>query len=224
MSKSILVIHPNPDVRQDIFDLLANSGFRLTERSELSLRDFGSPDLALIEWHALNPAPESLRLLKQNATERGPRIIVLANRTAYSDAIKALEYGADDCIGVPVQRDELLVRANACLERPQTTVTEDRLSAGSIVLDRRVHSVSVADHDVELSPTEFRLLAFFLENEGRVFSRGELLSRVWLSDARTNQRTVDVHVRRLRQRLEPHSCAKMIQTVRGFGYRLRCEK
>jgi two-component system phosphate regulon response regulator PhoB len=126
-------------------------------------------------------------------------------------------------VTVPLQREELVVRVNAALRRPQMPVSQERLTAGPIVLDRRVHRVSINNECVELAPTEFRLLAFLLENQGRVFSRGELLTRAWSSNVKAGHRTVDVHVRRLRQQLERFRCAEMIQTVRGFGYRLRAE-
>jgi two-component system phosphate regulon response regulator PhoB len=96
----------------------------------------------------------------------------------------------------------------------------DTLTAGPVVLDRSVHRVLVSNRVVDLAPTEFRLMAFFLENQGRVFSRSELLTRAWKRNIKAGHRTVDVHVRRLRRQLEPFGCEDMIQTVRGFGYRL----
>ena len=95
----------------------------------------------------------------------------------------------------------------------------DQLTAGPVVLDKAVHCLTVNDQLVELAPTEFRLMAFFLENQGRVFSRDELLRRAWSKNIKAGHRTVDVHVRRLRQLLEPFGCDDLIQTVRGFGYR-----
>jgi two-component system phosphate regulon response regulator PhoB len=117
----------------------------------------------------------------------------------------------------------LLVRVKACLTRPRAAPKAERLVAGPIVLDRQRHQVSIDDESLELAPTEFRLLAFFLENQGRVFSRNELLMRAWSANVKAGDRTVDVHVRRLRQQLERYRCDDMIQTVRGFGYRLRAD-
>jgi two-component system phosphate regulon response regulator PhoB len=108
---------------------------------------------------------------------------------------------------------------SACLRRPPASLQADRLTAGPLILDRAVHRMFVKDQAVELAPTVFRLMAFFLENQGRVFSRNELLTRAWAKNIRAGHRTVDVHVRRLRQQLEPFGCEDMIQTVRGFGYR-----
>lgn len=223
MSNSILLIHPDNAVRNAVRSLLSAQDVRLTESADLNLFDPGAPDVALIAWRSLEPAAETLRWIRQKAAARPVRVIVLANREEYSAAVRSLDYGADDCVGVPFHGDELVVRINACLGRLPATADNERLIAGPIVLDRRVHRVLVNDHSVELAPTEFRLLAFLLENQGRVFSRNELLTRAWSNNVKAGHRTVDVHVRRLRQQLEPFSCAEMIQTVRGFGYRLRAD-
>jgi two-component system phosphate regulon response regulator PhoB len=195
----------------------------LSEARELNLLEFGSPDLAIVDWAALNPVSESLRWLKQNGSSSDLRLIVLADQSVYSEAVRSLEYGADDCIQVPLKGDELLVRVKACFTRPRAATNGGRLVAGPIVLDRHRHRVSIEDENLELAPTEFRLLAFFLENQGRVFSRNELLMRAWSANVKAGDRTVDVHVRRLRQQLERFRCDDMIQTVRGFGYRLRAD-
>lgn len=224
MGKSILLVHPDSSVQRDVRTLLANTGFKLALTEELSLSEFGKPDAALIGWPALSPAPESLRWLKQHSAAPDLRVIVLATQQEYGSAVRSLEDGADDCVLLPLKGDELLVRLNACLARPQVRPISERLTAGPIVLDRRLHRVLVRNQHLNLAPTEFRLLAFLLENQGRVFSRNELLTRAWSANVRAGQRTVDVHVRRLRQQLEPFRCEDMIQTVRGFGYRLRARE
>ena len=221
MSKSILLIHPDSAVRSAVRNLLASEDLRLTESLESGLSDLNSADAALIAWEALEPAAETLRWIRQKASARPARLIVLANRRDYPAAVRSLDYGADDCVGLPFEGDELAIRLNASLSRPPSARNRDQLVAGPIVLDRSIHRVLVNNEDVELAPTEFRLLAFLLENPGRVFSRNELLTRAWSNNVRAGHRTVDVHVRRLRQQLEPFDCAGMIQTVRGFGYRLR---
>lgn len=224
MSKSILLVHTDSRIRHDVRALLSGNDFQLAETSSLKLLEFGSPDLAIISWQELSPVSESLRWLKQNPATAELRIIVLAEREQYAEAVRSLECGADDCIRVPLKGDELLVRVNACFARPQSSPSVERLKAGPIVLDRRLHRVCVKDETLELAPTEFRLLAFLLENQGRVFSRNELLMRAWSANVKAGDRTVDVHVRRLRQQLEPYSCEDMIQTVRGFGYRFRADE
>jgi two-component system phosphate regulon response regulator PhoB len=223
MTNSILLIHSDARVQKDVRALLSRQEFQLTEASGLNLLEFGSPDLALIDWQALSPVAESLRWLKQNASLSELRVIVLASQSDYPGAVRSLEYGADDCIQVPLKGDELLVRIKASFKRPRAEPNVERLVAGPIVLDRQRHQVSIDDKSLELAPTEFRLLAFLLENQGRVFSRNELLMRAWSANVKAGDRTVDVHVRRLRQQLEPYRCDDMIQTVRGFGYRLRAD-
>jgi two-component system phosphate regulon response regulator PhoB len=223
MSKSILLIHPDSRVQQGVRSLLSGRDYQLSLARDLSLLEFGSPDLAIIDWAALSPVSESLRWLKQNGSSSDLRLIVLADQSHYGEAVRSLEYGADDCIQVPLKGDELLVRIKACLTRPRATPAAEPLVAGPIVLDRQRHHVSIDDESLELAPTEFRLLAFFLENQGRVFSRNELLMRAWSANVKAGDRTVDVHVRRLRQQLERYRCEDMIQTVRGFGYRLRAD-
>lgn len=223
MNKSVLLVHPDSRVQQDVRTLLAGENFRLTEAADLDLADLRSPDVALIAWDALRPRSEALLWLKKTASLPEVRIIVLADQFDYSAAVRAMEFGADDCLRLPLIDDELLVRLKASLERPASIPKAERLSAGPIVLDRRHHSVSIDDKDLELAPTEFRLLAFLLENQGRVFTRSELLTRAWSRNVNAGHRTVDVHVRRLRQQLEPFRCQDMIQTVRGFGYRLRAD-
>lgn len=217
------MIHPDSVVRKEVRTLLAADDVVLTEASELSLMDPGRAELILVAWSVLNPAVDSLRWIKKNGAASETRVIVLSEQVHYSDAVRSLRYGADDCVMVPLQGDELLVRIRVALDRPRATAADGLLSAGPIVMDRRVHRVSVNDESLELAPTEFRLLAFLLENQGRVFSRNELLTRAWSSNVKAGLRTVDVHVRRLRQQLEPYRCAEIIQTVRGFGYRLRAD-
>ena len=224
MMKTVLLVHPNSRVLKDVRTLLAGEDYELTESRELSLADLGSHDAALIAWEALRPVSESLLWLQRTAAANDVRVIVLASQSDYTPAVHALEFGADDVIRVPLHGDELLLRLHACLSRPRSMSSDDRLVAGPIVLDRRLHRVSVKDENLELAPTEFRLLAFLLENQGRVFSRNELLTRAWANNVKAGHRTVDVHVRRLRQQLERFRCEDMIQTVRGFGYRLRADE
>ena len=223
MSHSILLVHADRSLRYSVRSLLCSVDASLTEAQELTLTDLGRPDLLIIGWRALNPAEESLHWLRRRTLSAPMRTIVLADTDEYASAVRALEYGADDCVRLPLQGDELIIRVLTCLRRPSSSADDATLSAGPIVLDRRVHRVSVNDQNIDLAPTEFRLLAFLLENQGRVFSRGELLTRAWSSNVKAGHRTVDVHVRRLRQQLEPYQCDEMIQTVRGFGYRLRTE-
>lgn len=223
MSKSLLLIHPDDAVRRDIRTRFAAEDFDLFEANEFGLGDSLDPDIVLVDWTSLNPISQSLQWIRGKCDSPELQIFVLATESDYNDAVRSLELGADDCIAFPLRGDELLIRVRVALSRPHNGEVFDQLTAGPIVLDRKIHRVQVKEHNLELAPTEFRLLAFLLENQGRVFSRNELLSRAWSSNVKAGDRTVDVHVRRLRQQLEPFHCSQMIQTVRGFGYRLRAE-
>jgi two-component system phosphate regulon response regulator PhoB len=223
MSISILVVHAQPAVRSEARRILEQTGYEVQESIELHGAAQFAPTVLLVSWSSLSPVAETLRKLRQYEGTRESRVIVIARRQDLGAAINSLEHGADDCIVVPFERDEVLARINASLRRPPARAADEKLSAGPIVLDRRVHQVLVNNAAVELAPTEFRLMAFLLENQGRVFSRSELLRRAWRDNIKAGHRTVDVHVRRLRQQLEPFGCQNIIQTVRGFGYRLRVE-
>lgn len=220
MGNSILIVHGDRQVRSAAREILERAGHTVREAKELSFDRLERLDLLLVGWTALSPVAETLQRLRNAEPTRRTRIIVLAPRDDIRAAISTLEFGADDCIALPFEGEELLVRINACLRRPPASGSHERLRAGPVVLDRDLHRILVYDEEVELAPTEFRLMAFFLENQGRVFNRDELLTRAWGKHVKAGHRTVDVHVRRLRQQLERFGCESLIQTVRGFGYRL----
>ena len=204
--------------------MLELAGHAVQEAHELTsawrLVEAARPDLILLPWTSSKPVRDSLARLREDSATRQARVIVWAAQADIHEAVNALEFGADDCLAVPFDRAELVARVNACLRRPVSASTRpDLLAAGPVVLDKAVHSLTVSDQLIDLAPTEFRLMAFFLENQGRVFSRDELLRRAWSKNVKAGHRTVDVHVRRLRQLLEPFGCDGYIQTVRGFGYR-----
>lgn len=221
MHNSALVVHSDSSLRREARAALESDGYGVREDSELRFAEFPAVDVLLVAWSALSPLKESLRWLRSHDRAREARVIILAERAQMGAAIGALECGADDCIAAPFSGAELVVRVRASLRRSPAQLVEDALQAGPIVLDRAAHEVAVNGNRVELAPTEFRLMSFFMEHQGRVFSRDELLSRAWSSHVKAGQRTVDVHVRRLRQLLEPFGCETMIETVRGFGYRFR---
>jgi two-component system, OmpR family, phosphate regulon response regulator PhoB len=223
MGGNLLVVHAEARVRASARLALERAGHAVAEASRLVVPEIGRPDLILISWTALSPVAETLLRLRNQENARQIRVVIIAHRDEVRAAIGALEHGADDCLSVPFEPEELLARINACLRRPVATAQAEQLTAGPVVLDKAIHRVLVHDKLVDLAPTEFRLLTFFLENQGRVFSRAELLRRAWTKNIKAGHRTVDVHVRRLRQQLEPFQCEGMIQTVRGFGYRFSVE-
>jgi two-component system, OmpR family, phosphate regulon response regulator PhoB len=223
MGSAVLVIHGEKPFREAARDALSSAGHAVHEANELGaawrLVETTRPDLIMLPWTSLKPVRDSLARLRGESMTRLSRVIVWALQAEIHDAINSLEFGADDCLSVPFAEAELVARVNACLRRQPATARPDELTAGPLVLDKAVHCLTVNAQVVELAPTEFRLMAFFLENQGRVFSRDELLRRAWAKNIKAGHRTVDVHVRRLRQLLEPFGCDELIQTVRGFGYR-----
>ena len=224
MGSAVLLVHAEKPLREAARGMLELAGHAVQEAHELTsawrLVETAPPDLILLPWTSSKPVRDSLARLREDSATRQARVIVWAAQSDIREAVNALEFGADDCLAVPFDRAELVARVNACLRRPAAATTRpDLLVAGPVALDKAVHCLMVNEQSIDLAPTEFRLMAFFLENQGRVFSRDELLRRAWSKNVKAGHRTVDVHVRRLRQLLEPFDCDGFIQTVRGFGYR-----
>jgi two-component system phosphate regulon response regulator PhoB len=224
MDGAVLVIHDEQALRTAARQALAQAGRQVAEAAEiaaaLSLAERVRPAVIVLPWLGRRPVREALVRLRDTDATRRSRLIVWAEHGDMPSAVASLEFGADDCLALPFEPLELVARVNACLRRPLATVRPDQLTAGPLVLDKAVHRLLVQGQEVSLSPAEFRLLAFLLENQGRVFSREELLRGAWPKNITAGGRTVDVHVRRLRQLLEPFGCDDIIQTVRSFGYRL----
>lgn len=222
MRNQVLVVQPDHEMLVTLRAWLEGEGHDVVEAHDAStagaLVRQSVPDAILLHW--TNAA--DLRALSESLGKRNGRggscILVTAKPSQMPAAVAAFELGADDCIRLPVDQAELVARLHAGLRR-RFGADRDRLAAGPLVLDKAVHCLCIEDETVNLAPTEFRLLAFFLEHKGRVFSREEILRGAWKRNIHTGSRTVDVHVRRLRQILEPYGCADMIQTVRSFGYR-----
>jgi two-component system, OmpR family, phosphate regulon response regulator PhoB len=224
MDGSVLLVHDEQALRAAAREALAVAGYDIAEAVDLPTAVHVAqrlrPALILLPWLGRRPVREALAQLRDGDATRRSRLMVWAEQSEISNAVTALELGADDCIGVPFAAAELVARVSACLRRPVATTRPDSLTAGPLVLDKAMHVLTVRGQEVSLSPAEFRLLAFLLENPGRVFSRDELLRGAWPKTITAGGRTVDVHVRRLRQLLEPFGCDELIQTVRSFGYRL----
>ena len=224
MDGAVLVIHDEQGLRAAARQALTQAGCQVAEAAEMAaaftVADRVRPAVIVLPWLGRRPVRDALARLREADATRRSRLIVWAEHGDMPSAVAALEFGADDCLALPFEPSELVARVNACLRRPLATVRPDQLSAGPLVLDKGIHRLLVQGHEVSLSPAEFRLLAFLLENQGRVFSRDELLRGAWPKHITAGGRTVDVHVRRLRQLFEPFGCDDIIQTVRSFGYRL----
>jgi len=183
--------------------------------------DEKQPDLVILDWMLPTVSGiEVCRRLRQRSSTRNLPIIMLTARVEETDRVRGLDTGADDYIVKPFLMSELSARVRAVLRRIRPGLAEDRIRHGDIIIDRSAHRVKRAGRDVHLGPTEFRLLDYFMQHPGRVFSREQLLNAVWGSDVYVETRTVDVHIGRLRRALSTDEAADPIRTVRSAGYAL----
>ena len=179
------------------------------------------PDLVILDWMLPSVSGiEVCRRLRQRPATRNLPIIMLTARGEETDRVRGLDTGADDYIVKPFLMSELSARVRAVLRRIRPGLAEDRIRHGDIVIDRSAHRVKRGGKDVHLGPTEFRLLDYFMQHPGRVFSREQLLNAVWGSDVYVETRTVDVHIGRLRRALTTAEETDPIRTVRSAGYAL----
>ena len=180
-----------------------------------------APDLVVLDWmiEGTSGIEVCRRLRRDKATAHVP-IIMLTAREAEDDRIRGLETGADDYVTKPFSPRELIARVNAILRRIRPALAGEMLNVGDLTLDATAHRVTRRGTAIALGPTEFRLLKFFMEHPGRVFSRGQLLDAVWGTDSDIELRTVDVHIRRLRQGIEIPGATDPVRTVRSAGYSL----
>ena len=187
----------------------------------LILVDENDPDLIVLDWMMPQLSGiEVCRRLKSNSKTRQIPVIMLSARAEEVDRVRGLETGADDYVVKPYSVIELMARVKAHLRRIRAAAVGDRLEYGDIMLDPETHKVFRSQSELKLGPTEFRLLSAFMEKPGRVWSRDQLLDRVWGRDIYVDTRTVDVHVGRLRKALCQHGGDDPLRTVRGAGYAL----
>jgi len=180
-----------------------------------------APDLVLLDWMIEGTSGiEVCRQLRRGKTTAHVPIIMLTARGAEDDRIRGLETGADDYVAKPFSPRELLARVNAILRRIRPALAGEMLTVGDLSLDAVAHKVLRRGQALALGPTEFRLLRFFMEHPGRVFSRGQLLDAVWGTESEIEERTVDVHIRRLRKAIEIDGVPDPVRTVRSAGYSL----
>jgi two-component system phosphate regulon response regulator PhoB len=188
------------------------------------LLDERIPDLMLLDW--MLPKISGIEICRRVRTRQETAnlpIIMLTARTEEADRIRGLETGADDYVTKPFSTNELMARVKAVLRRIRPALMDDKIRVGDIQIDRTTHRVTREDKDIHLGPTEFRLLEYFAQHPGRVFSREQLLDGVWGSDVYVEARTVDVHIGRLRKALMSQGGNNPIRTVRSAGYSLRTD-
>jgi len=205
---------------------LEKEGYRVTVAKDgedaLLLAREEVPDLVLLDWMLpLLSGIEVCRRLRRGRETRNVPILMLTARGEEADKIRGLDTGADDYMTKPFSPSELIARIRALLRRAQPSLGEETLDVGDLVMDLATHRVHRSGRPIDLAPTEFRLLHYFLERPGRVFDREQLLNAVWGQNVSIELRTVDVHIRRLRRALNAKGETDIIRTVRGTGYALR---
>ena len=219
----ILIVEDEAAIREMIVFHLLRAGFDTVEaedcRTARELLVNERPQLALVDWMLPDMSGlELTRMLRRDSNNEDLAIIMLTARSDEHDKVSGLESGADDYITKPFSPRELIARIQTVLRRTKSGDSAT-LDAGDISLDAAGHRVTSAGVEVHLGPTEYRLLQFLMTHPDRVYSRSQLLDRVWGTNVYVEERTVDVHVRRLRKALNPTGTDAYVQTVRGAGYR-----
>lgn len=222
---SVLVVEDEPAQREVLAYNLEAQGFRVAQADNgeeaLLMVSEEVPDLIVLDWMLPNVSGiEVCRRLKSRTETKGVPIIMLSARSEEVDLVRGLETGADDYMVKPYSVAELIARVRTQLRRTRPASQGEVLEYQDITLDATTHRVQRAGQPLKLGPTEFRLLSTFLEKPGRVWSREQLLDRVWGRDIYVDTRTVDVHVGRLRKALCTHGGEDPLRTVRGAGYAL----
>ncbi|MGZ8095325.1 MAG: phosphate regulon transcriptional regulator PhoB [Methylosarcina sp.] len=225
MSKnSVLVVEDEDAIRAMLTLVLEQAGFETIAVASAAdaqkTLEQSMVDLILLDWMlpGISGAEWARRLKKEDIYRELP-IILLTARGEEEDKVKGLEIGADDYITKPFSPKELVARIRAVLRRSGKMQGLTQIALGDMVLDTEQHRLAIGEQQLEVSPTEFRLMQFFMTHPDKVYSRTQLLDQVWGRSVYIEERTVDVHIRRLRKILAEYGREDLVQTVRGFGYR-----
>ena len=224
MPRKILLVEDEAPIREMLCFVLEQAGFAVDEAEDydIGLEKIKEPypDLILLDW--MLPGGSGVQLAKKLKTHEFAKdipVIMLTARSEEDDKIRGLEAGADDYITKPFSPKELVARIKAVMRRVTPTSKEEPIEFNGLVLEPVSHRVTSNDDAIDMGPTEFKLLHFFMTHPERVYSRELLLDNVWGTNVYVEDRTVDVHIRRLRKAISAHGHDAMIQTVRGSGYR-----
>ncbi len=226
MGGSILVVEDEAAERDLLAASLQSAGYRVTTardvpQAEALVRE-SRPDLVLLDWMLPGiPGLNFARRLRGDQRTRNISIVVLSARAEEQDRVTGLESGADDFVAKPFSARELLARIKAVMRRRAPHLDDEVVEIAGLRIDPAARQVTAGDQPIDLWTTELRLLHFFMTHPGRIFSRAQLLDEVWGEHVFVEERTVDVHIRRLRQGLAPAGHDKRIETVRGTGYRFK---
>ncbi|HSH27618.1 MAG TPA: phosphate regulon transcriptional regulator PhoB [Wenzhouxiangella sp.] len=223
-NRTILVVEDDEAIREMIVFNLKRAGFHVVEADDCQAARVrvadDLPDLILLDWMLPDASGVELaRSLRRDEMTRELPIVMLTARSMEDDKVRGLESGVDDYVTKPFGARELIARINALLRRATPGGAEDEVTVDGLVLNVASHRVTGNGKPIELGPTEFRMLRFFMTHQDRVYSRTQLLDHVWGGGVYIEERTVDVHVLRLRKALAPVGFDEYIQTVRGAGYR-----
>jgi two-component system phosphate regulon response regulator PhoB len=225
---NILLVEDEPAIQELLAFNVTQCGFRAIQAFDVPSAkaeiNRALPDLILLDWMLPGASGVELaRSLRADARTRDIPIIMLTARSDERDKVLGLESGADDYITKPFSPRELMARIRAVLRRRAPQMSDETVRVEGLELSPTTHRVSANGRNIELGPTEFRLLHFFMTHPERVYSRAQLLDQVWGDHVFVEERTVDVHIRRLRQALEDSGADALVQTVRGSGYRFSRE-
>ncbi len=221
---NILVVEDEDAIRAMLMMVLEQAGFMPVAAADVQeaqkIVSETLPDLILLDWMLPGVSGvEWARRLKKEPNYRDIAIILLTARGEEEDKVRGLEIGADDYMTKPFSPKELVARIRAVLRRTGKLQGSSTVVLGDLVLDTDQHRLSIGSQQLEVSPTEFRLMQFFMTHPDKVYSRTQLLDQVWGRSVYIEERTIDVHIRRLRKILAEHNREELVQTVRGFGYR-----
>jgi two-component system phosphate regulon response regulator PhoB len=229
MSRTILLIEDEAPIRDMLSFVLEQAGFNVVEAGDynagLAKIKEPYPDLILLDW--MLPGGSGVQLakhLKQHEFAKEIPVIMLTARSEEDDKIKGLEAGADDYVTKPFSPKELVARIKAVMRRVTPTSKEEPIEFSGLILEPVSHRVTSNEDSIEVGPTEFKLLHFFMTHPERVYSREQLLDNVWGTNVYVEDRTVDVHIRRLRKAISKNGHDTLIQTVRGSGYRFSIKR
>ncbi|MDO7653466.1 MAG: phosphate regulon transcriptional regulator PhoB [Porticoccus sp.] len=223
-NKTILVVDDEPAIRDMISTALDVAGYDCLQ-AENAQQAHGmiideQPDLVLLDWMMPGTSGiELLRRLQRDELTKNVPVILLTAKVAEDNMVQGLESGADDYITKPFSPRALIARINAVLRRSEAELPQEPIQVNQLLFDPVSHRVTIAGQSITMGPTEFRLLSFFLTHQERVYSRDQILDHVWGGNVYMDERTVDVHIRRLRKAISLEGHDRFIQTVRGAGYR-----
>ncbi|MBO1531321.1 phosphate regulon transcriptional regulator PhoB [Psychrobacter sp. F1192] len=224
-NEQILIVEDEPAIREMVVMTLEMAGFdslQATDVSEAHQQVVDHrPALILLDW--MLPGDKSgidfCRMLKNDELLAEIPVIMLTAKSEEDSKVHGLDAGADDYMTKPFSTRELISRIKAVLRRSSALSADKSIDVGKLSLDPKSQRVTVSGKSIEVGPTEYRLLAFFMSHPERAYTRTQLLDQVWGGNVYIEDRTIDVHIRRLRKLLKPHGCDTLIQTVRGTGYR-----